>query len=660
MRPQIVLDYETRSEADLKKLGGVEYSKHPSTEIICVGYKIGDAPAKLWLPHQDPMPKDFLKCARDENYIWVAHNALFEQCVTENVLRREFKDFPHMPPRRWKDTAAKAAACALPRNLEGACLALDLPVKKNMDGRKLMLKHSKPRRAWLKWKAAPLDEEPEKYFETEIERWAIYDYCKTDVEAEYLLDKRLPDLIPFENEIWILNQEMNLRGVKIDVKTAKLILKLIATHSKILTDEIKEITNGAVTSPGQRDRILEWLEDEGLALPNLAAATVTETLAALQKERHGVSENAKRLLEIRQALAKSSTKKYQAMITRAGADERVRDLALYHGASTGREAGTGLQLHNLPKGKIKNTDAAICEIQTGDAAWVECIYGDLMGVFSACIRGMITATKGYKLFVADFNAIECRILNWIAGQEDILKMFREGIDLYVKMASRVNSDDRQLGKTIELACGYQMGADRLFQTCIAWGVNGGEGISQELAVLGIKAYRESHPHVVKLWSTAEKAAIAAVRNPGKIIHHNMVAWGMSGGFLWCRLPSGRKLWYYGPSVRNEAAPWGELRPKLYHWGVNPLTKKWECAATYGGKLVENIVQAIGRDLTMYAAVKMSHKSYTYLFQVHDELISESPRGSVKEFEDILMDLPEWAKGLPIMAKGWSGERYKKG
>jgi DNA polymerase bacteriophage-type len=652
---QIVIDYETRSEADLNKVGGVKYAQHPSTEIICLGYKINNQPAKVWVPSREPFPKDLMACARDESFIWIAHSALFEQVITKYVL----KVLPDLPPSRWKCTAAKAAVCALPRNLEGAALALNLAVKKDMVGSRLIKKYMKPRRRWIEWSGSGRsDPEPEKYFNNDFELWDIYKYCKTDVEAEFLLDKALPDLIPLERDVWILNQEMNLRGVQIDLETVRLILKLIHKQNRTLVSELTRITKGAVTTANQRDRILAWLNNEGLPIKSLAALTVKETLDSLSETKFK-DKPVERVLEIRQTLSMSSTKKYIAMTTRASDDGKVRDLALYHGAHTGRESGTGIQIHNLPKGKIKNTNRAIEVVKTGDMDFIEALYGKPLAVFSACIRGMITASPKHKLFVADFNAIECRVLNWIAGTEHVLNDFREGKDPYLKMAAKVGSDDRQLGKTIELASGYQMGANKLFETCIAWGVNGGSGISMELAEKGIKAYRESHKPVVDLWSLQEKAAINVVKKPHTAVKSKGLVWGVTGKFLWCQLPSGRKLYYYAPTVRLEPTPWGDLRPKLYHWGVDSLTKKWMCKATYGGKIVENIVQGIARDLTMYSALLCEKKGYIYLFQVHDELVSESKRGSVSEFENILTTLPRWAEGLPIAAKGWTDFRYAK-
>jgi DNA polymerase len=528
-----------------------------------------------------------------------------------------------------------------------------------------MLRYSKPRRAWLTWKQKGLEPgwvngEPDKYFEDEEGLNGVYDYCANDVEAEYLLDKAVPDLIPVEREIWLLNQAMNLRGVRVDTETAQIVLDLIKVHVGELEKELQELTDGAVTTVGQRDKLLEWLEDNGITLPNLAIKTVLENLDALKTD----TSKAKRVLEIRAALAKSSTKKYQAILGRAGRNGRVCDIAMYHGAHTGRESGTGLQLQNLPRGTIKDTDKAINALQTGDATWIRALYGNPMEVYSSCIRGMVKASPNHLLYVADYNAIEARVLAWLAGDEKALENFRKGRDPYVLMACAifnvrpedVTFEQRQIGKIAELGLGYQMGAAKFMQTCINFGV---KDMTLEIAERAVKTYRAKHSPISGLWPRMERAAIAAVSRPQRAVKLNRVAWGRDKRSLWCELPSGRRIHYQAPEIRQEPAPWGEYRPKLYYWSVNSLTKKWECSASYGGLLVENIVQATARDINLWAALRMEKKGYTFLAQVHDELISESPKGDVLEYEKILMEGNPWSRDLPVVAKGFSSERYRK-
>lgn len=656
---QVVLDYESKSEADLRAVGAVEYAKHPSTEIMCAGYKINKEPAKIWKPGLDP--SELLNVIYDSRFTVVVHNKMFEDCITRFVLGKYHTRAIHRTPN-WRCSAAKAAAMALPRDLERASGVMQLAVQKDMEGNRLVKKYMKPRRKWWDWKekfdkGQAYDwEEPKKYFDDPEELEKIYQYCLTDVETEYLLDLKLPHLSETETKIWELNQWMNLRGVKIDVETASLVLNLIDTQSKNLNAELKKITGGAVTTAAQRDRILSWIKYQKAPIGNLQAATVAAVL-----NTDGVPPKVRRVLEIRQSLSKSSTKKYQAMVTRAGSDGRVRDLGLYHGDHTGRESGTGLQVKNLPKGKIKDTNKAIEVIKSGDLKLIELLYGDSFQAFSSCIRGMITATPGWWLYSADYNAIECRVLNWLAGETGVLKDFENGVDLYVKMAKRIGMDDRSIGKILELALGFGMGVDKLFQTCLDWGVNGGRGLTIEQCEAGVKAYRSSHPNVVKFWHMQENAAVQAVRKKHSVIKTKVgISWGMWEKFLWCELPGGKKLYYFGPEVRQEPTPWGEFRPKLYHWHIENTTKQWVCSPTYGGKLVENIVQATARNLMFDAALRLKEHGYHYMFSVHDEIVAEAQKGSVQEFEKILLQKPLWAKGLPIAVGAWKDLRYRKG
>jgi len=943
---QVVLDYETRSEADLKSLGAYEYARHPSTEIICAGIKIDQKPAKLWLPKMggDKLVDTLLKADQI-----VVHNKIFEDVITRFVLSKYTDARFEIPHEAWRCSAAKAAMHGLPRDLERASRVLNLATQKDMEGNRLVKKYMKPRTAWKKWREA-LDlgeafdwEEPKKYFDDPEELEKIYKYCLTDVETEYLLDKALTDLPPTEREIWRLNQKMNLRGVAVDVTTSRLILSMIESLQKNLTKELIKITGGAVDSAQKRAKFLEWLQANGCNMKTLTADAVK---AELTGQKSGA---VKRALEIRQALSKSSTKKYEMLLNRAGDTGRVRDLAMYHGAHTGRDSGTGLQVHNLPKGKIKDTDKAIDVVAMGDTKLIELLYGDPFTVFSSVIRGMITASQNHVMYAADFNAIECRVVNYLAGETSVLEDFKSGTDLYVKMAKRVGSESRQYGKTIELAClagdtkvltprgwvclnkisltdkiwdgfnwvnhsglvkkgfqrcinvagvkltpdhllwsrrgwiparealkdlgeyqrlvknlavsplsdigpeyaagswvskcnaiasglhiwfrsttsamenlanamlalknqrrigssgmmvtlnfcpmmstgegssialvppslgaiaqrpnnmphtaaegspfikngemigdlfsriskplrgginrtskwigsitikgmrrvisalylgrittkinarlkrykkkmidsenscavydlaycgplnrftvlsdfgpilvhncGFGMGADKLRQTSIAWGVNEGRGITDEEADIAVKAYRASHPNVVRFWHQTERAAIRAVRLGGERVKlKNGLEWYLEGRFLKCRLPSGRSLHYFGPEVRRELTPWAEIRPRLYHWHIDSLTKQWICSPTYGGKLVENIVQAVARDIMFEAALRIERHGYKYLMSIHDEIVAESKNGDLKEYESLLNVVPAWAPGLPVLAKGWSGFRFKK-
>lgn len=656
---QIVLDFETRSEVDIKSMGAYEYARHPSTEILCAGYKIDDEPASLWTP-KDGEPEAILEAIEREAVI-VCHNKMFEDCIIQMVLPKYTKKgfgFA-LPHHRFRCSAAKAAMHGLPRDLERASRVMKLNVVKDMEGNRLVKKYMKPRAAWKKWKAAfdlgeAFDwEEPKKYFDDPDELEKIYDYCLTDVLTEYYLDLKLSHLPEMEQKIWELNQKMNFKGLSVDVETAKLIVRLIEEKSSTLIHQLRELTNGEVETPSQRDRMLKWVKAQGVQIGNLQAGTVSAVLNSLPEGR------VKEVLSIRQALGKASVKKFTKLIER-GPEGKIRDIAMYHGAHTGRDTGTGFQPHNLPKGNVKDIDEAISDIKSGDLKWIEFLYGDALTLFSSVIRGMITASEGKKLFAADYNAIECRVLNWCAGQLSVLRDFESGADLYVKMANRVGSEDRQLGKTIELAAGFGMGPKKFKETTIAWGVNGGKGVSDEFAEKAIKAYRNSHPLVVKYWKQVEASAILATKKIGRVIRlRHGIEFKREENFLTIRLPSGRKLHYFSPEIRYELTPWGDKLPRIYYWHIDPKTKQWVCGSTYGGKLVENIVQAIARDVMFDGALRTESAGYEYTMSVHDEVVSESASGDIKEFEMLLMKRPKWAPDLPLVVKGWSEFRYRK-
>lgn len=661
---KVTLDFETRSACDLKKAGAFVYSCDPTTDVICMSYKIGDNGAIktipfIFLSEQNRQAKNFLQytvindllnCAKNPDYIFVAHNAFFEQVIYKNVLVKRY-GWPEIPIERWRCTAAKAAACALPRNLENACLAINLPIKKDMDGRRLILKYCKPR----KTKDGSL-----KWWDDENDFKRIIQYCEQDVAAEYLLDNALPDLHPDEQVTWFLDQKINMTGVRVDTKAVDTCLELIQAENRRLQNEVDDVTGGILfTSVRQRNEVLNFIRSEGYDLPDLRAKTVQDAL-----NEGLISGDAKIILELRQITSKTSTAKYSAFKARAGEGSRVRDLLLFNAASTGRWGGMGIQPQNFPRGSIKDTDAAIDVILDNDLEWLRFLYGNPMEVFSSCLRGMITATPGKTLYVADYASIETRVLFWVAGNEIGLNAYRDGQDLYKIMAAaiykksvkEITKPERQLGKTAILGCGYGMGAKKFLATCLQQGID----VSEEMAEQAVKSYRELYEAVPTVWKNYEKAACIAVAEKRKVAI-NKVIFSVKDNFLWCQLPSGRKLAYYAPQLIEKDMPWGEKRPVLHYMAVNSLTKKWGLESTYGGKITENIVQAISRDLMRDAMLRMDAKGFTVLLSVHDELVCEQDENfmSVHDYEQLMAENPPWAKGAPIAVEGFKNFRYKK-
>lgn len=664
----LIHDYETRSEADLKKTGAWEYAVHPSTRILCLAYRSGTreelatAEIKTWSPAFSPTaPSDFMEMMLDPTITKVARNAGFEQAVARHVLPRYVGGRGNparilragIPPEQWTCTAALAATHALPRSLEGTCTVLKLPFQKDMVGHRLMLKMSKPRKA--------TKHNSSKWHNKLSDLRRLMEYCASDVAADTSAFLKLPPLIAREKEIWCLDQRINQHGFQVDRALVKAALKVREEEMGNFTREIRELTGGEVQTPGQRDVLLKWFASHGLVLENLQAKTVSDALEA----SGNLPPHVKRVLEIRSYSTKTSTKKYAALEARTRFDGRLRDILVYHAASPGRWGGSGFQPQNLPRGLIKDSIAASEVLATGDTDLIRLLYGEPMEVLSSCLRNTIVAPKGRIFYCGDYAAIEARKLFWLAKHDAGVEAFHNNEPMYEQMAAiiynvpleKVTSEMRFVGKQAVLGCGYGMGWKKFIGQCAQFGVT----VTEEVAKKAVYAYRDFHAPVPQLWKNYERAAVAAVLNPGKKYSINHTTWYMRGLFLYCVLPSGRRLAYYGPRVRYENTPWGEKRPVLYHWGVDSRTKKWVIQKTWGGTLTENVCQAMSRDFMAEAMLRLDRHGYTVVLSVHDELLCEHDegKGSVEEFCALMATRPDWAAGAPVKVEGWTGNRYRK-
>lgn len=722
MLKRVTMDFETRSACDLKKAGAYKYSLDPSTQPTCLAFKERGNPKVYLLKFEminrqwQDLPESFRALWLryiNEGYEFAAHNAFFETCVYKNILVSRY-GWPDIPFRGFRCTAAKAAACALPRNLEGAGESLNLTTQKDKMGYVYMMATCKPTKQWNAWKTArekvasgvriaertrkkAAQPEPPKFLEYEHNPtvWeGLYRYCKIDVVTEELLDDTLPDLIPTEQEIWFLNQRLNWRGLSVDIPTVQKIVAIMSVESKVKLKELDTLTMGLVTKPGARQSILDFLALEGIELPDIRAKTVEDVLKGGM-----LGDDMRRLLEIRQQLSKTSTKKYQSFLDRAGRDGRVRDILLYHGASTGRDTGTGIQPHNFPRGAIKISKdrpyATVENIIECDLDTLKVLYGDSLSiVFSSILRNMIVPSEGCELYVADFSKIEVAVLWWLSDNWAGLDVLRAGKDPYIyqaaanlgktyeeieraeKAGEQWALDARQLGKAQILGCGFRMSWSKFKNTAFdQYRLK----LTNRQSFDAVKSYREANAPVVELWGKYEDAAIGAVET-GKTISVGRCKFFCSHGFLWIKLPSGRRLAYRSPSLTWRTITFDALetdektgqerivsktsRPKktLTFMGLDKSKKKLAPESTHGGVITENIVQAVARDLMMPAMVRLEKRSYTPLLMVHDEGICEKEKGtgSIDEFVSILCKRPIWAdEHLPLDAKGWIGPRYRK-
>ncbi len=639
-----------------------------------------------------------------------AHNAFFERAVWLNIMV-ERKNWPKVHHKQWRCTAARAAACSLPRALEKVAIVLKLPVQKDMEGNRIMKKCSKPRK--------PRKKEIEDFYllhDADVEMPIIWHedpddlrktwkYCINDVDTEAALADEIPDLSAAELEIWRIDQEMNQRGIWCDRKMAEQAIKLADRAVAELNGELKKITG--IPRATQRAQVKEWLSiNHDIDLPD----TKGETLDAVLEDP--LPKKARRVIQLVRSVNRTSTAKYRSMLIRmSDRDDYIRDLLMYHGSHTGRWSGKGIQPQNFVRGSLKDMEAACKEIVEGDYEWIKWLNGDVMEFLSHALRGALGADEGEELLVADFAAIEARVVMWLAGATAALRVFESGEDIYCDMAGtvynkKINKDDhpneRQLGKQVILGCGFQMGFAKFLITLRKYKIevpkeqilrivpdydklekwirskDGKSMVTRNkdldlerdmpqlvLAKFLVDSYRKKYVEVPALWKEQESAAIAAVQSPGRTITAGRIKWKVKGKFLCCKLPSGRIMYYFKPQISMKNTPWGS-KITLSYMGIDSQSpsKRFTRIFTYGGKLVENMVQGIARDLMAEAMVRLKREKKKLLklvLTVHDELISRSKVNTVtaEEYGNVIAFVPRWAKGCPIDAEAKTMKRYKK-
>lgn len=684
--PILTVDFETYSELDVRDVGAACYAEHPSTEILCLRWRMDREGAYgLWTPDL-PFPQELIDAATDGITVFEAHNTGFEFWIWYWQLHKKIG----IPiPVKWTDTLASCAYRGLPLGLEEVGSVLELPVQKDKRGKYLLQKLSQPRKPTAKEKKAWAVEHPgEPMPVLRCEEWGLYDelydYCGQDVGAEQALSDKIGFLPKSEYQLWRLDQKINARGVQVDLEAVHAAIKIVVAVEEKLEAELSAITGGFVETGGQVARIIEWLEKQGCNLPNLTKDTIEDAFNDPDYMDSHVPE-VRRVLQIRQYLSRASTKKLYKILECACADGRLRGMLQYHGSQTGRWAGRLAQPHNFPRGDkdcLKNgIEALIAAIKLGTSEALDLFYKNPMEAIATSLRGMFIAAPGKTLRVADFSAIEARVTMWLADQEDALDAFRQydqgiGPDIYCVMASKLynrpidkvkDSKERQLGKISVLGCGYGLGVDKMiFQAWKDYKVR----LTEETASLLVYGYRNGYPKVKYLWYGLEEAAINAVENPGKIYRYGKVAYqtihDAAGNWLTCILPNGRRIWYYEPNVNWITVTYkdGEVRRKQqlsYQGRDNKKGGRWSIVYTYGGMLTENTVQAIARDFMAEAMLRVEAAGYEIILTVHDEIVCETliDFGSKKEFEELMIVVPEWGKGCPIAVEGWVGPRYKK-
>jgi len=644
MTPRLHIDLETYSEADIKKVGAYAYSMHPSTRVLMMAWAVDDGPVKMWLPdglHEWPAAFQYA-----EIHAW---NDFFEHCMLCYSLNHD-----DVPPEYWHDTAARAAALALPRSLEDCGEALGLPVEhsKSKEGKALIAKFSRPRRYKGTLTRTRPEDDPEAF-----ERFK--EYCRQDVIAEREISKRLYSLRPESRRLWEYDRKINLRGVRIDVPAVKSAIKIREEAKAIETKKIYHLTHGRLDNIASPKQLKEYCERKGHALEN-AQREYLKRYAADCEDTH-----VKAVIEARLRVSKSSLAKYDKLLSIIPEGDRAYGLLRFHGASTGRWSGNLFQPQNLPRPSFWDTDNAAQVVGLEDLGLLETLYGDPLEALSSCLRSMIIPSDGCRLIVSDFSQIESRVLKWLAGDPVGLRAYREGLDIYKVNAAAafkvkyddVTKDQRTIGKVIELACGYQGAVGAFQQFADVYGVSIPDAEAEKL----VGAWRTANPKIVSMWYNCEAAAVKAVAHPGSIQRVRGIQYKVDGHgrqrWLFCKLPSGRCLAYHRPQLF--ASKFDKMQIKF--WGVDSKTHKYCEQRTYGGKLVENITQAVACDLMSHKIPILEKAGYPIVLSVHDELIADVPEGhgSLEEFNSVMRQLPPWADGLPVDADGYEGRRYRK-
>lgn len=654
----ITIDIETRSDKDISKCGVYAYTDTPYFDILLFAYSIDGQPVQVVdTANGEEIPENVLAALADENVVKRAFNCNFERVCLSKYLRENYPQYfqsysidedtvgDFLNPESWHCSMIHARTLGLPSSLAEVGKVLGIEQQKMTDGKAL-----------VKFFCVPydtIDGVPQFHSPTDYpDKWEIFKaYNKRDVEAELEIDRKLLRF-PVPDFLWkefYLDQEINDRGILVDMQLADKAISLDAEAKEELTAEMKRLTG--VENPNSVYQLLDWLEKQGYKSDSLGKVQVQELIKTAK-------EPVKSVLEMRLQLSKSSVKKYQAMKIAKCEDKRVRGMFSFYGASrTGRFCSKIIQIQNLPQNHIPDLSEARELVKCGSFEDVQMLYDDVPDTLSQLIRTAFIPRQGMKFIVADFSAIEARVIAWLAGEKWRMKAFANGEDIYCASASKMfgvpvvkhgeNGHLRQKGKVAELACGYggsvgamkAMGADAL-------------GLSDVELKQIVTDWRKASPHIIELWWAVDRAVKKAIKEKTTTETHGLKMY-YEAGFLFIQLPSGRRLAYAKPRI-GENQFGGE---SVTYMGIN-AQKKWDRLESYGPKFVENCTQGIARDLLMYSMLTLSH--CFIVAHVHDEMIIEAPKDvSLEVICQQMAKTPKWAEGLILRADGYECEFYKK-
>lgn len=668
MQLAIHIDFETYSAIDVRDVGAYRYAEHPTTDVLICCYAIGDGEVRTWLPWTEPVPADLRNVAYDPHLPFIAHNAEFERQIWNQVLvRRERWDLPIIDLRRWHCSSVRATVHGLPRSLDGALTALGGDVQKDARGKALIRIFCRPRKPTKKdprFRVLPRDRR-EEFAE-------FVAYCRQDVEGERHLTRILPEMTREETKLYHYTCLINDRGLPLDVPTLRGAAETVRHYESQALHRTLELTkcpaypNGV--RPTQREKLLDWLFQQKAPFENLQAKVVEHSLSNGKQMPPSVRE----VLELRLEASKASTKKIAAMLNVVCDDGRAHGTVLHYGAHTGRLTGKLIQPLNFKRGLLKphEQEATLDAFGSGDLEYINMLWEKPMDWLSQSMRGFIRAPEGYRFIVVDYSAIEARLLAWLAHEKRTLEAYHGGVDTYKMMASalynvpidKVSGEQRRIGKNLRLGAGYQLGPPTFVLHCAKEGIV----ITEEFAAVAIRTYRAENPNTVRLWYETEDACVRAVSTESSVsFARGRCKVGVHKDWMWIELPSTRRLWYYRPKVEL-VHKHGRAKMQLTYFGERKKQGASRGSAgrvsTYGGKLVENIIQAISRDILMNGMLVAERAKYPACLSIYDEIVTlrRIGEGSVAELEKLICTLPRWGHGIPLSAEGFECERYRKG
>ena len=640
------IDIETYSDIPLQKTGVYRYCESPNFEILLFGYSIDSGPVQVVdLACGEHIPKEVLAALEDDSVIKWAFNAAFERVCLSRYLG--YPTGEYLDPESWHCSMVWAATMGLPLSLEGVGVVLGLEKQKLTEGKELIKYFCQP---CLPTKANGQRTRNRPFHAPD--KWKLFKrYNARDVEAEMGIQRKLSKF-PVPPQVWEeydIDQEINDRGVRIDMELVEQAIQMDARSRQELTDAMKRMT--ALENPNSVQQMKQWLSDNGVETDSLGKRVVAELLKTAPPELAEV-------LTLRQQLAKSSVRKYQAMEKTVCSDSRARGMFMFYGANrTGRFSGRNIQLQNLPQNHLPDLAEARALVRSGDFDAVELLYEDVPDTLSQLIRTAFIPRDGAHFLVADFSAIEARVIAWFAGEIWRQEVFSKGGDIYCASASQmfkvpvekhgINGHLRQKGKIAELALGYggSVGALKAMGALEM-------GLTEEELPQLVDAWRQSNPNIVKFWWAVDRAVMEAVRYKRTTTDYGLT-FSCRSGMLFITLPSGRKLAYVKPKVGTN-----KFGVECITYEGIGSTKKWERLDSYGPKFVENIVQATARDILCYAMRTL--RCCSIVMHIHDELVIETdPRMSLEAVCEQMGRTPPWAKGLLLRADGYATPFYKK-